>query len=96
MVMRCRVVGFKWNGGAALLRHMSCCQASALPGHYRGAPAPGHLLIKMHSAIPAAKLRGCVLPGAQVTKDCITSIANSDNFGGIYQEIFRACNVTAG
>ena len=56
----------------------------------------GHCLITMHLETSAGELRGCVRPGAQVTKDCITSIANSDNFGGIYQEIFRACNVTAG
>jgi hypothetical protein len=31
---------------------------------------------------------------AQVSKSCINSIANSNSFGGIYQEIFRACKVS--
>lgn len=30
----------------------------------------------------------------QVSQDCINSIASSNNFGGIYSEIFRACKVS--
>jgi hypothetical protein len=37
-----------------------------------------------------------VILRAQVTSDCIDEIADSESFGGIYQEIFRACNVSDG
>lgn len=38
----------------------------------------------------------CAAALNNVTKGCISDIANSNNFGGIYQEIFRACNVSGG
>ena len=29
-----------------------------------------------------------------MTEDCINEIADSASFGGIYQEIFRVCNIS--
>jgi hypothetical protein len=71
---------------------MMCCQDHSVQV-LRGTPDDQMAPCSLAGWASGKMVSCCVV---QVTKDCISSIADSSNFGGIYQEIFRACNVTGG
>lgn len=56
--------------------------------------AHSHGTLQRSQPWPAESLGERVVLRAQVTEDCINEIADSESFGGIYQEIFRACNIS--